>query len=597
MSDRGKNTAGLRVLLPYLKKYRAQFVFGPLFKIIEAIFELIVPLVTASMIDGASSGADAAFIWSRCGALVALAAVGLCSTLVCQACAAVASQGAGTALRDALMERIMSLSRADADRIGTSSLVARVQDDTKEIEAGVAMTIRLLIRAPFLVIGSAAAAFVVDARAGLIFVAAAAVISAVAVPVSLSSMKRYARIQTALDRLTSLARRALDGVDTIRVFGAQEREKTRFGEAVADHAEKSARAANISALIAPVSSAAVNLAIAALLMSGSVRISAGGLTQGQLVALVNYMLQMLTALLVVANLAVVFSRAFASARRVAEVLSLPPDDRADGSPRADAPSGGSAAEAAGAAYAAPVLEFDRVSFGYGGDMALDNLGFTLKQGERLAIVGGTGSGKSTAAALANGFAAPGSGAVRVAGADVRAIPPAELRRIVAFVPQMSALFSGTVASNLRLGCSGASDGALRAALALACADDFVDAAGGLDAPVRQSGANLSGGQRRRLCIARAFVPAFAYGEPPRLIILDDAFAALDNSTAARLRRNIADAYPRAAVLEFTQRAATAALSDAAIVLADGKTAGCGTPDELSLVCAEWRELCGEEGAI
>ncbi len=576
----------MRKLLVYLRPYRLQCILGPAFKLVEAVFELIVPLVMARIIDVGIPSADRGYVAKMCGVLALLALVGLGCAVFCQYSAARASQGFGTSLRAALFHKINTLSHAELDAVGASSLVTRLTADVNQLQTAVAMLIRLVIRAPFLVIGSCIMAMRIDLGISLIFFAAAALIALTLYLVMSRSVPFYRVIQQKLDRIGLVTAENLEGVRVIRAFSRQKAERARFAAANEDSFETSVRVGRIGALTGPLNYLVVNLAILAILAAGGAKVNLGGLTQGEVVALVNYMNQILLALVVVANLVVVFTRAAASAGRVNEILSLTPSIR------------NTSDCAAPAQPCEERVAFDRVWFSYTGwgEPALEEISFVARAGETIGVIGGTGSGKSTLVSLIPRFYDPQRGCVRIGGQPADRWPVGALRAKIGFVPQRAQLFSGTVRENLTLGAQYASDEELWWALETAQAADFVRRLpDGLESRIAQGGGNLSGGQRQRLTIARALV------RRPEILILDDSASALDFATDAALRRALRRQAAGMTVFLVSQRVNTVRAADRILVLDDGRLVGEGTHEELFAGCETYREIClsqltGEEAA-
>ena len=565
----------MRRLLPYLKPYRLQCILGPAAKLVEAVFELIVPLVMAKIIDVGIPSGDRGYVVRMCGVLALLALVGLGCAVFCQYSAARASQGFGTSLRGALFHKINTLSHAELDAVGASSLVTRLTADVNQLQTAVAMMIRLVIRAPFLVIGSCIMAMRIDLGISLIFFAAAALIALTLYLVMSRSVPYYRVIQKKLDRIGLVTAENLEGVRVIRAFSRQETERARFAAANEDSFDTSVQVGRIGALTGPLNYLVVNLAILAILAAGGRKVNLGNLTQGEVVALVNYMNQILLALVVVANLVVVFTRAAASAGRVNEILALTPSVR-DAAGCETPPAGEER------------VVFDRVWFSYNGlgEAALDEISFTARAGETIGVIGGTGSGKSTLVSLIPRFYDPQRGCVRIGGQPADRWPLEALRSKIGFVPQRAQLFSGTVRENLTLGAPGAGDEEIWRALETAQAADFVrKLPDGLDARIAQGGGNLSGGQRQRLTIARALVRRL------EILILDDSASALDFATDAALRRALRQDAAGMTVFLVSQRVNTVRAADRILVLDDGRLVGEGTHEELFAGCETYREIC------
>lgn len=561
---------------PYLK----QFILGPMFKVIEAIFELIVPLVMAAIIDRGVANGDRAYIFRMGGVLLALAAVGLCSTLVCQILASQASQGIGTDLRNALFDRVTILSHAELDRFGAASMTQRITSDVNQIQLAVAMIIRLLIRAPFLAVGAAFMAFSIDVKLSLVLFAMIPLIALVLWFVMNKCVPYFRQNQRRLDGISRLVREGLGGARVIRAFSRQDAELERFEAAGSEYAETAVKAGRLSALLNPLTSLIMNSGVVLLIWCGALRVDTGYLTQGELVAFVNYITQISLALVVVANVVGIFTRASASVTRVGELLSAEPSV-------SDTPS---AAPLDFGETNVPAVELDDVSFGYtAGKPVLRHVTLSFARGSRIGVIGGTGSGKSTLAALIMRFYDADSGLVSVLGRDVRTLSLDSLRQTVSIVPQKPALVSGTVAENLRWGKSDATDDELAAALRVAQAEDFVGRMGGLGAKLEQNGQNLSGGQKQRLSVARALA------RRPDILILDDSSSALDAGTDYRMRRAIQTELPGTTVIMISQRAGSLLHADQIVALDGGEVAGVGAHAELYASCPVYREICESQG--
>ena len=558
----------------YLGGFKKELIIGPAAKLTEAVFELIVPLIMADIIDvGINGGAGKPYIYRMGGIMILMGALGLCCALVCQYLASRASQGVGTVIRNDLFRHIGSLSHAELDRFGTPSLITRVTNDVNQVQSAVAMLIRLVVRAPFLVIGAAVMAMTIDLKLSLIFLAVMPLVAAVLYFIMFRSVPLYRVIQKKLDKISLITRESLSGARVIRAFSGEEAEEKRFREANDDFAETSMRVGRLSALLNPLTYAIMNLAIAAIVWFGGFRVDSGALTQGQVIAFVNYMTQISLALVVVANLVVLFTKAAASSVRINEVFDTEPSVR-DGS-------------GAVVSAKAPMIEFKDVSFSYseGGDNALEHISFSVKKGETVGIIGGTGSGKSTLVSLVPRFYDAEQGSVLIGGADVKSYGLKELRQRIGFVPQKAMLFSGTIAENLRWGNESATDEQLRKAAETAQAKEFIDKMPeGFDTFINQGGRNLSGGQKQRLTIARALAGS------PEILILDDSASALDFATDAALRKAIARDTSEMTVMIVSQRATSIRHADKIIVLDDGEAVGIGTHDQLLESCEVYREI-------
>ena len=563
----------------FLKQFKREVLIGPIFKLTEAVFELIVPLVMAQIIDVGIANGDRGYVLRMGGVMVLLGLVGLGCALICQYCAARASQGFGTVLRSEMFRHINTLSHGEIDQIGTPSLITRITNDVNQLQLAVAMLIRLVVRAPFLVIGATVMALLLDWKLACIFFVAAPLMALVLYLVMSRSIPFYRIIQKKLDRISLITRENLSGVRVIRAFSRQEKEKERFAQASEDQMSTSIAVGRISALLNPLTSAIINLAIAAVIWFGGFRVDAGGMTQGEVIAFVNYLNQILLAMIVVANLVVIFTKAAASATRVDEVLELHPSIVNRVSRPAQEVEG------------SPEIAFDAVSFAYpdAGAYSLSDISFTVARGQTLGIIGGTGCGKSTLINLVPRFYEVSEGSIKVDGVDVRDYPMEQLRGKVGIVPQRAVLFSGTLRQNMQWRKQDATDEEIWQALETAQAASFVrKMPDGLDSVILQGGKNLSGGQKQRLTIARALV-----GEP-EILILDDSASALDFATDAALRQAIAKFSAgrgnRMTTIIVSQRANTVRYADQIVVLDDGKAAGIGTHEQLLESCQTYREI-------
>ena len=565
------------LLRTFLPPYRRKALLGIACKAVEVVFDLMTPVIVAHMIDDGVASRDTALVVGLGVLLVVLAFVGYAFTFVTQKLAAEVSQGMGTDIRNALYRQVNALGAADVDAFGTPSLVTRVTNDVNQVQVSVAYGIRMLIRWPFIALGSIVAALLIDARLGLIFLVCTPAIAAVFFFVMGRSIPLFRAIQGKLDVVSRITREALEGIRVVRAFSREEHETARFAMAARDQADTSIAVGRLSALLNPSTFLIMNFGVVAILWAGGYRVDTGSLSQGQVMAFVNYMTQVLVSVGYVANLVVIFTRGSASATRIMEVLDTVPQV-ADGV----LPDG--TLDTVGGV---PAVSFDHVGFSYGGTMpALSDVTFELAQGGTLGVIGGTGSGKSTLVALVSRLYDAHEGAVSVLGHDVRELSLADLRRAVSVVPQKASLLSGTIRSNLAWRSPDASDDELWEALGYAQAADFVRGKeGGLDAPVDVGGANFSGGQRQRLTIARALV-----GDP-RVVVLDDSASALDYATDARLRKALAALPGKPAVIVVSQRVAAVMGADQVLVLDHGRMAGLGSHDELVSSCPIYREIC------
>lgn len=566
----------MRRLARFLKKYQLQVIAGPIFKLIEAIFELIVPLVMADMIDVGVANHDVHYIWQRGGLLIALGLVGLASSLTCQTFASRASQGVGTDLRRELFHHINTLSYRELDRFGTPSLITRMTGDINQMQTAVAMLIRLVVRAPFLVIGAVVMAMRIDLQLSLVFLAIVPLMSLVLYLVMSRSVPFYKLIQRKLDRVSLITRENLSGARVVRAFRKQHDEQRRFDDACTDLAENSIHIGKLSAVLAPVSFVVMNAGMIAILWFGGQRVNGGSLTQGEVVAFINYMTQILIALVVVANLVVTFTKAAASAARINEIFDTKPSITDDGN-----------SEVKPVASAAKI-SFRDVNFRYyeGAALALKNISMEIPAGSLIGVIGGTGSGKSTLVSMIPRLYDVSSGSVLMDGTDVRNYPLTQLHEKVGMVPQGNQLFSGTIRENLQWRKPNAGDDELWKALTDAQAESFVRSLPeGLDSKVEQGGKNFSGGQQQRLTIARALV-----GEP-EILILDDCSSALDYATDAALRKSLRRRAERATVFMVSQRVSTVRGCDRILVMEDGEVVGSGTHTELLDTCPTYQEIC------
>lgn len=565
----------MKKLLRLLADYKKECILGPLFKMLEATFELFVPLVVKSMIDRGIGGNDRGYIVRMCMLMVLLAAVGLTCTMFAQYFAAKAATGFSAKLRHALMQHIQRMTYTDLDTLGTSSLITRMTSDINQLQTGVNLTIRLLLRSPFIVFGAMIMAFTVDVKAALIFVAAIPLLSVVVFGIMLLTIPMYRKVQERLDILTETTRENLTGVRVIRAFRNEEAEAQEFRDENAALVAMQKKVGRLSALMNPLTYVIVNLAVIALIYVGALRVETGILTQGAVIALYNYMSQILVELIKLANLIITLTKAVACGDRIQAVLEtghpVPEDDSV---PEIDEAKRGT-------------LCFDRVSFTYANaaEPSLSDISFTAKRGDVIGIIGGTGSGKSTLVNLIPRFYEPTAGTVTVDGIPVTEFPHKALRSRIGVVPQKAVLFHGTIRQNLLWGKADASEHDLQDALKTAQALDVVASkADGLDEMLSENGQNLSGGQRQRLTIARALV------RKPEFLILDDSASALDFATDAALRKALRELPDRPTVLIVSQRTASIQHADRILVLDDGRLAGCGTHEDLLRSCEIYREI-------
>lgn len=574
-------------------KFRRYMVIGPACKLIEVIFDLLTPLVIAQMIDKGIGSHDVNAVVHYGMVLAAMAVIGISFTLVCQKMAALTSQGMGTDIRGALYEHINKLSYAELDRFGTPSLITRITNDVNQVQLAVALGVRMLIRWPFLAVGSMCAALAIDLKLGIIFLICTSAIGLVFWFVMARCIPYYKQLQAKLDRIALICREGLSGARVVRAFVREDHERERFAQAADDQAHTAIAVGKLSSILNPVTFLVMNLGVCAILWVGGIQVNVGELTQGQVMAFVNYMTQTLTSIVYVANLVVVFTKASASASRINEVLNCVPSITDEDNEPVALPE---PFELAGGAAPVPALSFDHASFsfGVGAANAVSDVTLELPLGKTLGIIGGTGSGKSTLVSLIPRLYDANAGSVSVMGADVRAWPLDQLRHVVSTVPQRASLVSGTIRSNLTWRDEAATDEELWAALDMAQASEFLrNKPQGLDAPVEAGGKNFSGGQRQRLTIARALVGS------PQVLIMDDSASALDFKTDAALRHAIRERSMRGAAegglplttVIVSQRVSTVRDADMICVLDHGSVAGLGTHDELYASCQLYREIC------
>ena len=563
----------MKRLLSYLSSYRKECILGPLFKLLEATFELFVPLVIASIIDRGIGTGDTAHIWRMGALLIGLAVIGLVSAITAQYFAAKAATGFAASLKKAVFGHLQSLSFSARDRLGTSTMITRLTSDVDQVQSGVNLTLRLFLRLPFIVFGAMVMAFFVDPKAAWIFVVAIPLLSIVVFGIILWTMPLYRKAQAGLDGVTGTFRENLNGVRVIRAFRKEADEQARFDAQNDALTRLNEFVGKISAAMNPVTYLILNAALIVLLQTGAVRVSIGSLSQGEVVALVNYLSQILVELIKLANLIISMTKAFACADRIAAVLELAPGMESG----TELPSEPNDA----------LVSFENVSMAYedAGGEALFGISFAAARGETVGVIGPTGCGKSTLVQLIPRFYDATKGSVRVDGVDVKAYDLEALRKRIGIVPQKAQLFLGTIRENLLWGNEEATEEELWNALTVAQAKEFVASrAGGLDAPVEQNGRNFSGGQRQRLTIARALV------RKPDILILDDSASALDLATDAALRKALRESQESPLVFIVSQRAASLMQADRIIVLEDGRAVGIGTHAELLNTCPLYREI-------
>ena len=561
----------MKNLLKYMKGYGKECVLGPLFKLLEATFELFVPLVVAAIVDTGIANGDRGYIIQMCLVMAGLGLVGLACAVTAQFFAAKAAVGFAGRLRHALMEKILGLSYTQIDSVGGSTMVTRMTSDVNQVQNGVNLTLRLLLRSPFVVFGAMIMAFTIDFQAALVFAGVIPVLCVVVFGIMLITMPMYQKVQSKLDAVTVSTRQNLTGVRVLRAFTMEQDQVSEFDEKTQELTNHQLLAGRVSALLNPLTLVIVNLAVVLLIHVGALKVETGILTQGMVIALYNYMSQILVELVKMANLIITSTKAVACGGRISNVLSLEPD-QADGAVSDDIRGG---------------VEFCGVSARYSGNQeaSLEDISFTAEPGQTIGIIGGTGSGKTTLVNLIARFYDVSGGAVLIDGVDVREYDREHLRGQIGIVPQKAQLFQGTIRENLLWGNADASDTVLWAALETAQAREVVkDKAGELDAPVEQGGANLSGGQRQRLTIARALV------RKPKILILDDSASVLDYATDARLRMAIRNMENAPTTFIVSQRAASVRYADKILVLDDGALVGQGTHEALLSTCPVYQEI-------
>ncbi|AIQ53242.1 ABC transporter ATP-binding protein [Paenibacillus sp. FSL R7-0331] len=562
----------------FLKPYKKEVILGPIFKLLEAILELLLPTIVALIVNNGIGNQDSAYVYRMGGLMLLMTLLGFGCSMVCQYYAARASQGFGTSLRNKMFKHVSSLSYAELDKLGTPSLINRITNDVNQLQLAVAMLIRLVVRAPFICIGAIIMSMILDFQLSLILLAATPVFGVILYFIITRSSPLYRKYQQKLDHLALVLSENLSGIRVIRAFAKSRREKQRFAAASDDLTATAIRVGRIAAWLGPMTTLVVNAAIIAILWAGGWHIDAGRLSQGEIIAFINYVTQILLALIVVSNLVILFTKASSSANRVNEVLAAV----------TSVPDEGNTAITATAASDVPLISFEHVSFGYNrtGELALEDITVKINQGQTVGLIGSTGSGKSTFVNLIPRFYDTVQGDIRIRGVNVKDYPLEQLRSLIGIVPQKALLFTGTIADNIRWGKQEATRDELMQAAAVAQAEEFISKLPeGLETPVARGGLNLSGGQKQRLTIARAVV-----GRPP-IMILDDSSSALDFATDAALRKALKEYGREMTVLLVSQRVSTVQHADQIIVFDEGRIAGTGTHEELLVSCAVYREIC------
>lgn len=561
----------MKKLLKYMKGYEKECILGPLFKLMEASFELCVPLVVAGIVDVGIGNSDQGYILKMCGLLVLLGAVGFISSVVAQYFAAKAAVGFAVRLRNALMHHVLGLSYTDVDALGTGALITRMTSDINQVQNGVNLTLRLLLRSPFVVFGAMIMAFTIDFQSALVFAGVIPLLCVIVFGIMLVTMPLYRRVQARLEDVTSATRQNFSGVRVLRAFNKEESQVQEFTKKTEELNRVQIFAGRISALLNPITFVVINVGIILLVHQGALKVHQGLLTQGMVIALYNYMSQILVELIKMANLIINMTKAAACGSRVEKVLEIQPSGK--GTAGEEMPLEGK-------------VSFEHVTFTYAGssEPSLENVTFTAQPGQMVGIIGGTGSGKTTLVNLIPGFYTCQKGTVALDDRNVETLSHVGISRQIGLVPQKSVLFRGTIRENLQWRNPEASDEDMREALEIAQALEVVEGKGGLDAPVEQAGLNFSGGQRQRLAIARALVGS------PRILILDDSASALDFATDARLRQAIRNMPNAPTTFVVSQRAASVRYADLILVLEDGQVVGQGTHEELLEGCQVYQEI-------
>lgn len=558
----------------FLSGYKKELILGPAFKFLEAVLELTIPMITARIIDIGVKNRDVGFIIKMGFLMLLLGAVGFLSASLCQYYASVASQGSGTVLRRELFEKITRLSAARLDCFGTNRLTSALTGDTYALQHAVAMLIRLVIRSPFIAAGAIITAMIVDIRLSIIIFVAALLLTFVIYLIMSRTVPFYRQIRDSIDKVARITRENLTGTRVVRAFSKEEHERSRFRRAGDAHADITVGAARLSAMLNPLTYVIMNLGIAAVIWFGSFRINSGNLTQGELIALINYITQIMSATIVTAGLVVIFTRASASASRINEIFN---SETTVSEPDVDMPPFNPDS---------PAIRFSNVTFGYGGKPALQDIELTVKRGSTVGIVGGTGAGKSTLARLILRFYEPDRGVIEINGTDVRRIPTSVLRKKIGYVPQRSQLLPDTIAENVRMGDMSVTDADIEFALRAAQADFVFESEEGIRRKTEQDGRSLSGGQRQRITIARALA------RKPEILIFDDCFFALDTETGRRLRNAIAEKYPNTTKIVLAQRVSAVKNADLIAVLEDGALVALGTHAGLLVSSPVYAEIAG-----
>lgn len=581
-------------LVKYLKPYIKQVTLGPAFKLLEAILELLIPLLMAKLIDNGVKANNSSYIYRMGGLMLLTAVIGAGSAFICQYYASIASQGFGTTMRNMLFKKIQGFSFNEVDKIGTPSLINRITSDVNQLQFAVAMLIRLVIRVPFLCIGGVVMAMIINVKLSLVLLITMPLFAAFLYIVMSRSIPMYKTVQKKLDNLSTVIRENLSGARVVRAFARLDKERNRFIKSNKEYADNSIRVGRISALLNPATTVIINLGVAAILWFGGYQVYEGSMTQGEIIAYINYVNMILSALIVLANLVITFTKAAASAERVNELLDLEPSisDPAEEQPKSiNQPTDLSGESNSTEKAEGPIIEFKNVSFSYGGsaENVLQNISFGIYRGQVTGIIGSTGAGKTTLINLIARFYDTTGGAVCINGTDVKTLKQNELRNKIGMVPQKSVLFSGTIEENLKWGKPDASPDDMVKTAKVAQAYEFIEKKPeGFNTQIVQGGRNLSGGQKQRLAIARALI------KKPEILILDDSSSALDYATDASLRKELRENLADTTVIIVTQRVAAIRHAELIIVMDEGEIVGMGRNEELLESCAVYREIVNSQ---
>ncbi|WP_300381864.1 ABC transporter ATP-binding protein [Clostridium sp.] len=573
----------MKKLLYYMNPFKKEFILGPFFKLIEAILELFIPIVMAKIIDRGIYNKDIPYIFKMGGVLILLGGIGLAFALVCQYYASLASQGIGTNLRGSLFKHINSLSHKELDNIGTPTLITRLTNDINLVQSGFAMLIRLGTRSPFIIIGSTIMALSLDFHLSIIFIITIPLIVLVIGTIMKKSIPMYKVIQKKLDTISLITRESVEGVRVVKAFSKEEAEIKRFDEANKEFVNKTIGVLKISSLLNPLTSIIMNFAIVLLLHFGAIRVNSGSLTQGEIIALINYITQIMLALVVLSQLIIILTKGYTSFNRVTDILNIDStineDNNAKPLPKADIN---------------PIIEFDNVSFSYddNNEYALKDIDLIINKNENIGIIGGTGSGKSTLVNLIPRFYDPTKGIIKIKGLNIKELSIKELRDLIGIVPQKAVLFSGTIRENLEWGKSNPKEEYIKKALNISMSSEFINSfEDGLDSNVLKGGKNLSGGQKQRLTIARALI------KEPDILILDDSLSALDFVTDSKLRKALKEDVTNTTIITISQRASSIKNSDKIIVMDNGEIKDIGSHSYLLENCEIYQEICSSQNCL